>query len=451
MTPRPIHGFPTPRQACAVWLRIGLLSFGGPAGQIALMHREIVETRRWVGERRFLNALSFCAILPGPEATQLATYIGWLMHGPWGGVCACALFVLPGAAVLLALSVIYFEAAGLPAVEGLFFGLRCAVLALVVQALMRIAQRALKTPAACALAAAAFLALYGFALPFPLVMLGAGAIGALAQRALLPPPRAGSTDMRDPGDLIDEALAADPKRAARLAAAAYRASAACLALWLTPVALLNLALPGRFADIGWFFSKMAIVTLGGAYAVLAYVAQDAVQTYHWIAPKEMVAGLGLAETTPGPLILVLQFVGFLAGARAPGALAGLAGGITASLLTLWVAFLPSLAFVFAGAPLVERIAEKRTLRGALAAITAAVVGVIANLSLWFGLHVLFTKSMMVRAGALHFEVPDAASLDPAALVLALLACLCLARLRWPVPAILSLTALCGLAVRLTMK
>jgi len=448
-------GLPSFGAALRVWLRIGLLSFGGPAGQIALLHREIVETRGWIGERRFLTALSFCALLPGPEATQLATYIGWLMHGAKGGIAACGLFVLPGALVLLALSILYIEASGLPAVDGLFFGLKCAVLAIVLQALIRIAQRALRTRASLAVAVAAFVALYFFALPFPVVILGAAAIGAHARAAFLMPEGDGAQPDGSPQEgragLIDAALLADPSRPARLTADARRAAAACLALWLGPVAVLKIAVPGRFAEIAWLFSKMAVVTLGGAYAVLAYVAQDAVRHTHWLAPAEMVSGLGLAETTPGPLILVLQFVGFLAGARAPGPLHGLAGGIAASLLTLWVTFLPSLAFVFLGAPLVERIAENRALRGALAAVTAAVVGVIANLALWFALHLLFSRVTVVEAGPTHFDWPDAASADPAARVLAVLAWLCLMRFRWPVPVVLALAALCGLVLRLTAK
>jgi len=441
--------------ALRVWLRVGLLSFGGPAGQIALLHKEIVEERAWVSERRFLRALSFCALLPGPEATQLATYLGWLMHGPAGGLAACALFVLPGAAVLLVLSILSYVASGIPAVDGIFFGLKCAVLALVVQALIRIARRALVTRAAWAMAGTAFLALYAFAPPFPAVVLGAGVLGALAQGKFVPAAgpgaQAAGVALAAYEGLIDAALLADPERPGRLATGARRAAAACLALWIVPVAGLKVFVPGRFADIAWFFSKMAVVTLGGAYAVLAYVAQDAVRHYHWLDAREMLAGLGLAETTPGPLILVLQFVGFLAGARAQGSLHGIAGGIVASGLALWVTFMPSLAFVFAGAPLVERIADNRHLRGALAAITASVVGVIANLALWFGLRVIFTRSIHVSAGPADFDWPDAASADPAALALALLAAVCLARLRWKVPYVLALTASCGLALHMPVK
>lgn len=446
MTPQ----LPTLREALLVWARIGVLSFGGPAGQIALLHRECVEERHWVGERRFLHALSFCTLLPGPEATQLATYLGWLMHGPVGGAAACVLFVLPGAALLLLLSILYDAAAHLPAIDGLFYGLKCAVLALVLQALLRIGRRALKTRAAWMLAGLAFLGLFAFALPFPVIILCAGAIGALAPEIVLAAPAASAAAGETIG-LIDALLIADPGRPARLAAGARGAGLIALGLWLVPLAFLKVFVPGRFADIAWFFSKMAVVTLGGAYAVLAYVAQDAVQYYHWLSPADMLAGLGLAETTPGPLILVLQFVGFLAGARAPGALHGIAGGLAASVITLWVTFLPCLVFVFFGAPLVESLADNRALRAALAAITAAVVGVIANLALWFGLHVMFARLVPVRAGPAHFDWPAAASLDPVALVLAILAGVCLMRLRWAVPATLAVAAGTGLALRLLVN
>jgi chromate transporter len=378
---------PTFAAALRVWLRIGLLSFGGPAGQIAMLHREVVEERRWIGERRFLHALNFCTLLPGPEAQQLATYLGWLMHGVRGGLAAGGLFVLPGALVMLGLSLIYATLGDVPLVAALFFGLKCAVLVLVIEALLRIARRALKGPAAWALAAAAFLALFLFGVPFPIVVIAAGLVGFVAPDAFARGGHA-ATEGAAPA-LIDAILAVDPGRPDRLAVRARRAGIVALLLWLAPVALLAGVVGGTFADIAWFFSKMAVVTIGGAYAVLAYVAQDAVQAYHWLSPPEMLAGLGLAETTPGPLILVLQFVGFLAGYRAPGAVTGVPGGIVASALTLWVTFVPCFAFVFLGAPLVERLQANKALSGVLAAITAAVVGVIANLALWFGLRVLF--------------------------------------------------------------
>jgi chromate transporter len=325
---------PSLGSALRVWARIGVLSFGGPAGQIAMLHREIVEERHWLGERRFLHALSFCALLPGPEAQQLATYLGWVMHGPLGGVAAGTLFVLPGAVVLLALSVLYATLGQVPAVDGLFFGLKCAVLALVVQALLRIARRALHGAPSWAVAAAAFVALNLFAVPFPAVVLAGLLLGYLLPD-WFKPTRHGAAHGDAPG-LIERVLAADPGRLARQARAARRAGLVAFGLWITPVAALAIFLPGTYADVAWFFSKMAVVTVGGAYAVLAYVAQDAVHAYHWVTPPEMLAGLGLAETTPGPLILVLQFVGFLAGYRAPGPLTGIPGGVAASVLTLWV-------------------------------------------------------------------------------------------------------------------
>jgi chromate transporter len=434
--------------ALQVWLRIGLLSFGGPAGQIALLHREVVDARHWIGERRFLHALNFCTLLPGPEAQQLATYLGWIMHGVKGGLAAGLLFVLPGAAVMLALSLIYATLGEVPLVAALFFGLKCAVLVLVVEALLRIGRRALKGPAAWALAVAAFAALFLLNLPFPLVVIAAGVVGYLAPDAF---SHTGHGKAKHDGPaLIDAVLAADPERPARFAAGARRAGGVALALWLAPVAVLMATVGGTYADVAWFFSKMAVVTVGGAYAVLAYVAQDAVQAYHWLSPEEMLAGLGLAETTPGPLILVLQFVGFLAGFRAPEGLTGIPGGIAASVLVLWVTFAPCFAFVFLGAPWIERLQENKALAGALAAITAAVVGVVANLAVWFALRVLFHDHVAVRAGPVALDVPLPASLDLAALALAALAAVCLFRLKLGVLRTLGVTAAAGLLLRLAL-
>ncbi len=412
---QPAPPLPSLREAILVWARIGCLSFGGPAGQIALLHREVVDRHRWISDRRFLQALNFCTLLPGPEAQQLATYLGWLMHGARGGFAAGLLFVVPGALVMGALSIVYATLGDLPLVAALFFGLKSAVLVLVIEALLRVGRRALKGPAAWSLAAAAFAALFLFAVPFPVVVLGAGLVGYAA------PGRfggAGHGRAQDgPAAAIDAALDADPTRAGRFAASGRRAGLVALAAWLLPVALL---MPGGgvYADIAWFFSKMAVVTFGGAYAVLAYVAQDAVGFYGWLSAPEMLTGLGLAETTPGPLILVLQFVGFLAGFRAPGALTGLAGGVAASALTLWVTFAPCFVFVLIGAPLIERLQTNRALSGALAAITASVVGVIGNLAVWFGLHVLFRQTVPVRTALLSLDVPVPGSLDPGALLLA---------------------------------
>ena len=446
--PRTNIAFPTFAEAFRVWLKIGLLSFGGPAGQIALMHREVVDARHWIGERRFLHALNFCTLLPGPEAQQLATYLGWILHGVRGGLAAGLLFVLPGAAVLLALSLVYATLGDVPVVAGLFFGLKAAVLVLVIEALIRIGRRALTGRTAWLLAAAAFAALFLLNIPFPLVVVAAGVVGYLAPGAFA---HAGHGSAKHDGPaLIDALLAADPGRPARQAAGARRAGLTALALWLLPVVLLMAFVGGSYADIAWFFSKMAVVTVGGAYAVLAYVAQDAVQAYGWLTADEMLAGLGLAETTPGPLILVLQFVGFMAGFRAPEGLSGVPGGIVASVLVLWVTFAPCFFFVFIGAPLVERLQENRALAGALAAITAAVVGVIANLALWFSLRVLFREHVMLRAGPVGVELPLPGSIDLAATALALLAALCLFRLKLGLLKTLAVTAAAGLALRLAL-
>lgn len=446
--PTATAALPSLAEALRVWLRIGLLSFGGPAGQIALMHREVVDARGWIGERRFLGALNFCTLLPGPEAQQLATYLGWLMHGVRGGVAAGILFVLPGAAVMLALSLVHARFGQVPVVSALFFGLTAAVLVLVVEALLRIGRRALKGPAAWALATAAFVALFVLNLPFPLVVATAALTGYLAPSRFVQAGHAAAKGDRPA--LIDAVLEADPGRPARLAAAARRAGLVALALWLVPVAVLMLAVGGTYADIAWFFSKMAVVTVGGAYAVLAYVAQDAVSAYGWLTADEMLTGLGLAETTPGPLILVLQFVGFLAGSRAPEALTGIAGGVAASALVLWVTFAPCFVFVFLGAPVIERLQKNVALSGALAAITAAVVGVVANLALWFSLRVLFSDRVRVAAGPIALDLPVPASIDVTALLLAVLAGLCLFRLRLGVPRTLAVTAAAGIAVRLVV-
>lgn len=419
-------GLPTLAEATKVWFKIGCLSFGGPAGQIALMHREVVDDRNWVSDRRFLHALNFCTLLPGPEAMQLATYLGWLMHGPAGGVIAGALFVIPGALVMLGLSLIYALLGSVPLIGAILYGLKAAVLVLVIEALLRIGKRALKGRIAWGLAAAAFIAIFLFAVPFPVVVLAAALIGFMAPGHFAGGGHGKAKD--GPPALLDAVMEADPGRADRLASGARQAGYISLVLWLVPLAAV-MSVGGTFADIGWFFSKMAVVTFGGAYAVLAYVAQDAVTGYHWLSAPEMLSGLGLAETTPGPLILVLQFVGFLAGFRAPGTLAGVAGGVAGSALTLWVTFIPCFAFVFIGAPWIERLQNNIALSGALAAVTACVVGVIANLAVWFALHVLFARTVAVHALGMNFEAPVPASLDPWALLLAVVAGVALFQLK----------------------
>jgi chromate transporter len=435
MTP---PAFPTFIEALRVWLRVGLLSFGGPAAQIAVMHREVVDERHWVSDARFLHALNFCMLLPGPEATQLATYLGWLMHGVKGGIAAGVLFVLPGAAVMLALSIIYATLGEVPIVAALFFGLKCAVLVLVLEALLRVAKHALHGAASWALAAAAFVALAAFDLPFPVVVLAALAIGYAAPGAFAAGGHA--TAKAGASALLDAAMARDPDRIARMAPAARRAGLVILTVWLWPVVLL-MDVP-VWGDIAWFFSRMAVVTFGGAYAVLAYVAQEAVENYRWLTAPEMLAGLGLAETTPGPLILVLQFVGFLGGYRD----SGIAGGVAGSLLTLWVTFAPCFAWIFLGAPFVERLHDQPRLKGALAGVTAAVVGVIANLTLWFGLRVIFAEVNRMPLGPAAIDVPVLSTLQPAALGLALLAAVLLFGLRLGLGRTLAVSAGAGLVL-----
>jgi chromate transporter len=421
---RPLHGIPF-SEAVRVWARIAALSFGGPAGQIAVMHRILVEEKRWIGEERFLHALNYCMLLPGPEAQQLAVYVGWLLHKTKGGLIAGMLFVLPGLVSIMALSWIYAAFGNVGVVEALFFGLKAAVLAIVLEAVVRIGRRALKNNVMLGLAAAAFVAIFAFDVPFPLIILTAALIGFFGGRAGLPAFLTGSNGHDKHGKAIPDAETAlgdsVPAHARPSISWSLRVSAICLVLWLGPVAALLLALGSGnvFTDIAVFFSKMAVVTFGGAYAVLAYVAQQAVETYGWLQPGEMLDGLGLAETTPGPLIMVTQFVGFLGAFREPGGLNPFLAGTLGGLLTTWVTFVPCFLWIFLGAPFVETIRGNRALAAALAVITAAVVGVILNLAVWFGLHVLFGEVREVEAFGMSLDVPDLLTIDPAALILTL--------------------------------
>jgi len=446
---------PSLGEATRVFGKIGLLSFGGPAAQIALMHTLLVDEKRWIGERRFLHALNYCMLLPGPEAQQLATYIGWLMHGVKGGLIAGLLFILPGALVMLALSALYAAYAEVPLIAGAFYGIKCAVLAIVVQAVLRVAGRALKTTALRLIALAAFLALFLFALPFPVVILAAG-LGGFVLSRLAPgaiagggghKAHAGSPEYGLIDAFMDRGALPHTKANAR---AFWRHAATWLIVWLAPVgAIVGLLGTGDvFADLGLFFSKMAVVTFGGAYAVLSYVAQEAVQTYAWLTASEMVDGLGLAETTPGPLILVLEFVGFLAAFRAATGLDPLLAGALGALVTLWATFAPSFIFIFAGAPYAEALRTRPGLSAALTAITAAVVGVIANLALWFALHVLFAKVGHLDALGLHMPLPEFSSLDPVAAALALAAVALVLTGRVGVAALVALFAAAGLGLAL---
>lgn len=424
--------FPTPGEAFRVWLRIALLSFGGPAGQIAVMHRILVEEKHWISESRFLHALNYCMLLPGPEAQQLATYIGWLMHKTRGGIIAGGLFIAPGVIAIMVLSAIYAAFGNVGFVAALFFGLKAAVLAIVLQAVVRVGNRALGNRLMQGLAAAAFIAIFFFSVPFPVIVLMAGMIGYAGGRAGLGAFAGRGHDSNPSTALVDSLLGDElPPHVRPGAARALRVAAIWLLLWLAPVALL-LALLGAgnvFSQIAVFFSKMAMVTFGGAYAVLAYVAQQAVENYHWLKPNEMLDGLGMAETTPGPLIMVLQFVGFMAAFRDPGTLSPMLAGALGGLLATWVTFTPCFLWIFLGAPFIETLRGNRALAGALSAITAAVVGVILNLAIWFAIHTIFRQTVSVRGFGLSFDAPVPTSVDPWALALAMGAAFAIFRLK----------------------
>ena len=429
----PAHGV-SMGEAFRVWSRIALLSFGGPAGQIAVMHRILVEEKRWISESRFLHALNYCMLLPGPEAQQLATYVGWLMHKTRGGLMAGILFVLPGAVAIMALSIVYALYGKVGFVAALFFGLKAAVLAIVVEAVVRVGKRSLKNNVMLALAAAAFLGIFFFQVPFPVIVFGAALIGYAGGLAGLPAfdvkashgPAGAKPAVVDA--LLGDAL---PAHARPNVAGALRVSAVWLALWLIPVAalLLTLGPANVFSQIAVFFSKMAMVTFGGAYAVLAYVAQEAVERYHWLQPGEMLDGLGMAETTPGPLIMVLQFVGFMAAFRDPGTLSPLTAGVLGGLLATWVTFAPCFLWIFLGAPFIERLRGHVALGAALSAITAAVVGVILNLAVWFAIHTVFAEVRPVRAYGLAFGAPVPTSVNGWALLLSVAAAVAIFRFK----------------------
>ena len=417
--------------------RIGCLSFGGPAGQIALMHRDIVDERGWVDEGQYLRALNFCHLLPGPEAQQLATWIGWRLHGIAGGLIAGLLFVLPGALVMLGLTALYLTAAAEPWFAGLFLGIKAAVLAIVAQAVARIAGRALKGGVHVALAVAAFVALALFNLPFPIVLIAAALAGAL----LL----SGHASV---GEGSAPALAA---RA--LAWRTGRTIAVWAAIWAAPLILVWMLLgpDHRLAEVGAFFARLAVVTFGGAYAVLAYMAQEAVNVEGWLSAGEMADGLGLAETTPGPLIMVTQFVGAIAAFRAPDPLTPWLAAIIGAGLTTWVTFAPSFLMIFALAPWIERLERAQRLQAALAGITAAVVGVIANLALWFALHLVFAVVTRQRFGPINTSLPDPASIDWWAAGLTALALALVFRFKLDTLPLLAVTAVAGLGVQMLFR
>jgi chromate transporter len=425
------------RRALQAWAYIGLNSFGGPAGQIAVMHREIVERRRWLGERRFLHALNYCMLLPGPEAQQLATYIGWLLHGVRGGLAAGLLFILPGVVAIMALSVLYAGFQETTVVQALFYGIKPAVVAVVVVAVVAIGRRALAGRLHLAIAVAAFVAIFFFDVPFPLIVVGAAVAGVVAmrRRELNLPTTVGE---------VEDAALPDAPATVQLppVVRSLTVLAVGLGLWLGPPLLL-LALLGPdniFVQEGLFFSLAAVVTFGGAYAVLAFIAQQAVEVYGWLAPAEMLDGLGMAESTPGPLIMVVQFVGFMAAFRAGGALDPMVAGVLGGLLVSWVTFIPSFLWIFLGAPYAEYLRGREALHGALSGISAAVVGVILNLAAWFGLQTLFAVTGELRVGPLRLHTVDVTTVDLAAVALAAFAFIALVRLKWPLLLTLAVSA-----------
>ncbi len=416
---------PTFAEAARLWARIGLINFGGPAGQIALMHRTLVDEKKWIYEGRYLSALNFCMLLPGPEAMQLATYVGWRLHGLKGGLTAGLLFVAPGAVVVLVLSALYAAFGKLPLAEALFLGVKAAVLAIVVEALLRIARRALKGQADWLVASAAFIGIFLLKVPFPLIVIAAALVGFWS------------------GGRAADVPLASAQPASVTMGQTLRTVAIWLAIWIVPLAVVRFLFgPGHvLSEIGWFFSKLAVMTFGGAYAVLAYMAQDVVEHYRWLHAGEMLDGLGLAETTPGPLILVTEFVGFLAAFREGGGNAW-AMGVLGALVTLWATFAPCFLWIFAGAPYIERLNAEPRLKAALAAVTAAVVGVILNLTVWFALQVLFGRVGEWRIGLLHVSTPDPATLNLNALALSLLAAVLLFALH---RGVLTTLAICSAA------
>lgn len=397
--------------AFRVWLKIGVLSFGGPAAQIALMHREIVENRKWLGESQFLNALSFCMLLPGPEAMQLATYAGWRKHGITGGLMAGLLFVLPGASIIMLLALSYMLAGDHHIVAALFLGIKAAVIVIVLHSLQRIASKTITGARLWTIAILAFIGIFFLSLPFPLILLMAALVGFFS--ADTSPATAG------------------PQQRPRLAST-IGTIVIGLCVWLLPLAALGyVAAETVLPELAQFFAKLAVVTFGGAYAVLAYMGQEVVTHHHWLSAPEMMDGLGLAETTPGPLILVTEFVGFIAGFRDAGTPDGaLWMGIIAALVTLWATFAPCFLWIFAGAPYIEWLVAQPRLKGALTGISAAVVGVIANLSIWFALHVFFGDVSMQMLGPITLWIPDLMSVEWRILPVTIIAGLLLFYLKW---------------------
>ncbi|MEO7413948.1 MAG: chromate efflux transporter [Opitutaceae bacterium] len=382
---------PTFREALRFWLKLGFISFGGPTGQIAIMHTELVEKKKWIGEQRFLHALNYCMLLPGPEATQLATYCGWLLHRTWGGIAAGVLFVVPAAILLWALSWVYVAYGTVPWIAAIFYGLKPAVTAIVAAAVLRIGRRALKNETMWALAAAAFTAIFFFNVPFPAIVGGAALLGWIGGKYFPQKFPASAGHSATPGGSVIDDSHQSAGHTQPSFARAVKVIAVSVALWWAPIVIAGLwqGRDGVLAQEGIFFSKAAMVTFGGAYAVLPYVGQQAVENYGWLTAPQMLDGLGLAETTPGPLIMVVQFVGFLGAWNHPGGLSPLAAATLGAAITTWATFVPCFLWIFLGAPHIEQMRGNTRLGSALTAVTASVVGVVLNLAVWFGLHVFF--------------------------------------------------------------
>ena len=442
------------QEALKVYLRVALNSFGGPAGQIAVMHKIFVEEKKWISENRFLHALNYCMLLPGPEAQQLATYIGWLLHGTRGGLASGLLFILPGFVALLVLSILYALFQQTAFLEALLFGIKAAVLALVLEAVQRISKRALKNPVMYLIAATAFVAIFFFAVPFPVIVVGAGLVGFIGGRIAADTfyviKSQADKGVSDEGFVITDAVASQIRPSA---SKTFQTTLLWLVIWLLPLLLLYFAFGGQhvFVKLAQFFSQAALVTFGGAYAVLAYVAQQAVDVYGWLQPEEMLVGLSMAETTPGPLIMVNQFVGFMGAYRFPGEMNPIFSGIIGSTVTVWATFAPCFLFIFVGAPYIESLRQNKTLSTTLSAITAAVVGVILNLSIWFALHVIFDVVNDTQIGLLHLSIPDWSSLNIPALVLSVLAFFLIFRMHRGMFQTLGICAGLGLIYRLIVR
>ncbi|WP_240733775.1 chromate efflux transporter [Herbaspirillum huttiense] len=444
------------REAFWVWVRVAALSFGGPAGQIAVMHRILVEEKRWISETRFLHALNYCTLVPGPEAHKLAVYIGWLLHRTRGGLVAGLLFIFPGLIALGVLSWIYATYGNVGYVQAFFFGLKAAVLAVVLEAVLRVGRRALKSQLMVAVAALSFVAIFIFSVPFPLLIIAATLIGLTGNWMGKIVPRSaasnGAADQDDaPPAAIDAAFAIEiPEHVRPSHSRTIKVSVIGLLLWLGPlfVFLWTIGPDSVFTHITTFFSKMAVLTFGGAYAILSYVAQQAVDHYHWLAPGEMMAGLGMAETTPGPLISVVQFVGFMAAFRQPGTLDPVLAGTLGGVLAKWATFAPSFLFIFIGAPYVEAVRNNKALSAVLSTIMAAVVGVILNLAVWFALHTLFGEINVVHVWGMVLQVPVLSSLDLWSLVLSGAAILALFRFHLGMMTTLAGCCLAGIAIHI---